>query len=988
MRADWKQQIIETFGADSLAQLHQRISPTPTGNRLALTDDQVEYLARQVIRSVAEQQSTWTMWNVHAEAERALRSWISKHSAFDSVEVQRQAVERVVGRAISAEHSIVVTAPAMLSEPSTLRRSDGSSVFAQHGATRYTSSLILDAEQRLLHAARTPIPGGLEPLAVAGALDGFEATHGRQLDVGQRALVTAFATGDHQLAVGVGAAGTGKTTAMQALRYVTEQHGRRLIPLATSAASAAVLAADIGIAAENVHKFCWEYTPGKGRYADRLASGETVPASHQFFAINPGDVIVVDEAGMAGTLLLDQLTTIAAQRGATVRLLGDWRQLGAVESGGALRLITTDIGAVELNTLHRFSDPHEAEATRRLRAGDTAALDFYLANGRVIGGSRQAMTEAAYEAWKTDMLAGRTTLMVAATNRDTTILSARARADRVIAGHVEADGVQLRDGNFAGRGDWIITRCNDRINTCHRGRDFVKNGDTWTVIRRHRDGSLRVKHQEHGGRLTLPADYVVEHVELHYATTIYRAQGSTVDAVHVLADEQLARENLYVALTRGRHANHVYVATHELLPLDEDERVDRPRHDPDARAAREVLETVLSHEGVELSATETIRENQRMAASLATLVPQYLHAAEKAATVRYQDIVHGIFDPTTATRLTNDPAFSALVRALSSGESTGWQPEKLLSTASLRGPFTHTDTPAQLLAWRCASITAEQATPTPPAVTTYTGQEKLLPWLSGTDTSTHPEYGVYLAQAREQIRSRITSLALDATAHRPAWTTVFGPAPADPDTHQTWLRHLGIAAAYRDQYQVTDNTTGQPLGAYVPAGRAGASAYWKAAEAVIAAHRIAHPSDAYKDYDPALVSLAVDTFTNLTDQEKVAITATLAGQLGPLWFGTFEEAKAVPIPSLYANELIPVLQKRGHLTVIEPTENRPKQRPEMQPPHVDEHRIQAAREAERLAAIAARLHRPAAPKPSLESGNRPELLHPTPAQQPSPRPTW
>jgi ATP-dependent exoDNAse (exonuclease V) alpha subunit len=59
----------------------------------------------------------------------------------------------------------------------------------------------------------------------------------------------------------------------------------------------------------------------------------------------------------------------------------------------------------------------------------------------------------------------------------------------------------------------------------------------------------------------LPADYVAEHVDLGYAVTAHRAQGITTDTSHVLVDPSTTRENLYVAMTRGRQANLVYVAT-------------------------------------------------------------------------------------------------------------------------------------------------------------------------------------------------------------------------------------------------------------------------------------------------------------------------------------------------------------------------------------------------------------------------------------------
>jgi hypothetical protein len=48
-------------------------------------------------------------------------------------------------------------------------------------------------------------------------------------------------------------------------------------------------------------------------------------------------LILVDEAGMAGTLMLDRLVRRAHVGCAVVRLLGDDQQLAAVEAGGVIR---------------------------------------------------------------------------------------------------------------------------------------------------------------------------------------------------------------------------------------------------------------------------------------------------------------------------------------------------------------------------------------------------------------------------------------------------------------------------------------------------------------------------------------------------------------------------------------------------------------------------------------------------------------------------
>ena len=131
-------------------------------------------------------------------------------------------------------------------------------------------------------------------------------------------------------------------------------------------------------------------------------------------------------------------------------------------------------------------------------------------------------------------------------------------------GHVHNDpdqAVVLRDGNRASVGDWVVTRTNQRSLTWNRGRDWVKNGDTWTITDRHPDGAVTVTHHEHRGTVRLPAGYVADSLELAYASTAHRTQGTTVDTAHTLVTPEMTREALYVASTRGRTSTHWYATT-------------------------------------------------------------------------------------------------------------------------------------------------------------------------------------------------------------------------------------------------------------------------------------------------------------------------------------------------------------------------------------------------------------------------------------------
>ncbi|MFF2075450.1 MobF family relaxase [Kitasatospora sp. NPDC058162] len=816
MRADWTQTVTTAHGQDIVQRVMAAVPASESAPATAQQEEpkpvEIPTLAAAVITAVGEERAVWTVWNLRAHAERLVRS---EHPATSTAEHQ-QLVEAIVTEAVSPVHSVRIDAPALLTEPEELRRANGDSVFVQHASTRYTSTAILDAERRLVTAALTPVTVGPNPAFVGAALDGFEARN-RALDEGQRALVTAFITDTRMVSLGLGPAGSGKTTAMQAYVHVANQAGQRVVPLATSAASAAVLAKDLKQPAENLHKFLWEYTGGT--YMGELLSGRNVPKSRSGFVLNPGDVVLVDEAGMAGTLNLDNLVKIADQRGATVRLLGDYRQLSSVEAGGALRLIAAEAGAVELTTLHRFSNKTEAAATLKIRTGDTAGLDFYFANQRVVSGSRTAMVEAAYDGWKADMLAGRTTLISARTGTDVTALSARAREDRVAAGQVEADGVLLRDGNRAGRGDWIVTRENDRKLTTNRGRDFLKNGDAWEILKRYEDGSLKVRHLEHRGRLTLPAEYVAANVQLLYASTITRSQGGTVDTAHPLVTDDTTREELYVQLTRARHTTTLYTATHELLPFDTDEQLDRPKNDPDSFAAREVLERVLGREGAQLSATETIRNAQEDAVSLATLVPRHQHATETLTTPYYHQLIHRLLGPALAEQITTDDAMTAVTRALRTAEAGGWQPERLIAAATWRGDLTTADSPAQALAWRLNTITDDRPAPAhlnAPTTADTTRYAALVAQLTNLpadrfdpETATTEPAALRIAPAAAQAPDAHPHVSADtlnryATAAATALSTTTGKVTA----HTQWPHLAGaLAAAERTGHDTTNLLT-------------------------------------------------------------------------------------------------------------------------------------------------------------------------------------
>src|SRR5690606_32061308 len=220
--------------------------------------------------------------------------------------------------------------------------------------------------------------------------------------------------------------------------------------------------------------------------------------------------------------------------------------------------------AAAATRIDRSTDPAAGAATSAIRDGDPAGLEHYLDRHRVHAGDTGEVVEAAFAAWAADQQAGLSSLLLAATRDTVRELNQRARTDRLdTTRQPPGREVALGDGTRASAGDTVITRRNDRTLRAADG-SWVKNGDRWHVLDVHPNGAILVEGHRDGrvtrpARITLPAGYVAEHVQLGYASTIHGAQGATVDTTHTVTTGAETRQALYVALSRGRQSNHLYL---------------------------------------------------------------------------------------------------------------------------------------------------------------------------------------------------------------------------------------------------------------------------------------------------------------------------------------------------------------------------------------------------------------------------------------------
>jgi conjugative relaxase-like TrwC/TraI family protein len=596
-RATWRSQAATTLGEHGVDRLIQTaLDPGPI-QRPQVTTRWLGEAADRIVSELEDHRATWQAWHMYAEAERQVRG--ADVPAHQLQGVAEHLVDSVTSRLIN-----LTPDPDPISDPAVLRRSDGTSVYRHTGADHFTSRRILDAEHRIVTAAGTITARRPDPIDVELALTQVEF-HGTRLNDGQRQLVQALASDPHRVVLALAPAGSGKTTAMNALHDGLANLGRQTVGLAPSAAAATVLHDATGMPTETLAKL------------DHLLASGIDPG------LNEQTIVIIDEAGMADTPTLDRVIDACADAGAKVCLIGDDQQLAAVGAGGVLRDIATTHGAARLDEIVRFDDPVEAAASLDLRAGDRSALGFYLDHDRVHTGDTDTCLQGVLAAWTDDRAHARESLMLAPTRDLVARLNHAARQARLTGTHPTRE-VLLADENRASVGDMILTRHNDR-RLGVSGTDWVKNGDRWTVTKINTDGSLRARHLHSGLRVTLPSEYVANYVELGYATTVHAAQGSTADVVHGIVTGTEDRQLLYTMLTRGRGQNHVHV----VLTKPEDEQF-LPGIDEQLTAI-EMLDRIIDRDGAATSATTQLSNATTAAARLHEAACRYADAVTTAA---------------------------------------------------------------------------------------------------------------------------------------------------------------------------------------------------------------------------------------------------------------------------------------------------------------------------------------------------------------------
>ncbi|QCZ91847.1 Ti-type conjugative transfer relaxase TraA (plasmid) [Xanthomonas citri pv. punicae] len=380
-----------------------------------------------------------------------------------------------------------------------------------------TERAMVESAERLAQTGRHGVSGPI----TSAAIDGVGTLSAEQ----QNAVRQILKPGN--LAVVIGDAGTGKSFSMKVAREAWQAQGFNVRGAALAGKAADELQAGSGIDSRTLASLEFAWKNGKDKLTSR-------------------DVLVIDEAGMIGSRQLGRVLQAAEQAGAKVVLLGDDKQLAAIEAGAAFRGVVQHVGAAEITEVRRQKEAWAREAGQQLARGSVAdGLAAYAERGHVqIHDTRDAASEALAAVYVGDQGKG-SQIILAHSNKDVQALNEAVREARKERGELRGTArfVTERGGEFA-PGDRIVFLKNDR--------DLgVKNGTLGTV-EHSEDGSLAVRLDSGEARRFQSAQYAA--VDHGYAVTIHKAQGVTVDRSYLLATPGMDRSLAYVGMTRHREA--------------------------------------------------------------------------------------------------------------------------------------------------------------------------------------------------------------------------------------------------------------------------------------------------------------------------------------------------------------------------------------------------------------------------------------------------
>lgn len=403
-----------------------------------------------------------------------------------------------------------------------------------------------------------------------------ELEQGEQVSYGQGLALRELLLKDRGLRIMRGRAGTGKSVVLGLMRLLATEFGLRVIGLAPTNKAVSELRSK-GFGVEEAFTI-------KG-FLFRAINGRV--------NIGLGSLIIVDEAGMAGSSDYQELLKIAVKFKCNVVLAGDERQLAAIARGGMFEVMASEFGSYELSEIRRQRAKWGREMAGLLARGEVVeALKILEEQGGI---KESENLERSIEELVGDYLGSSSKLeerlAISVRNEDVEALNLAIREglkrkgllqgkEYVVSVRVGKTGNEGREGIIGEeeirdkdrdegerRGEGIREErgkleinnsfgVGDRILfTVTNKKAGVENGEFATLEKVSKEEFTARKDN---GKVVSFNPALLRGFSYGYASTVYKAQGASIREVYVLHSKAGNRCSSYVALTRHREELKLY----------------------------------------------------------------------------------------------------------------------------------------------------------------------------------------------------------------------------------------------------------------------------------------------------------------------------------------------------------------------------------------------------------------------------------------------
>jgi Ti-type conjugative transfer relaxase TraA len=484
-----------------------------------------------------------TEGRIHSEIEMEIAARLASLKAIERItegratftqhEVVRFTAEEAQGIGIGADRSIEAARDTLANAQQIVP------LGLIDGELRYTTQEILELEAKMLAGVERSIQQETARVSLQAVEAGILMKP--TIKDEQAEAVRHIAANSGRIAVVTGDAGTGKTFMLDTVREVFEAEGFAVRGAALAGKAAQGLEDGAGISSQTIFSLLH----------DLRSENPTRPLDER-------TVLVIDEAGMVGTRQLAELVRLTEEASAKLVLVGDGKQLQAIEIGGGFQAIGGLVGEARLSDIIRQVSEEDRRAVRALSQGfANEALQHYAASGNLeIAQDREKAKELLLSAWEREGVSRpNENLILCGKNIDAIALNREAQLRRELAGQLGKENVQVGNESFH-QGDRILFTRN------HRGLG-VKNGDLGTVVMLDEAlGTLTVELDSGKTRTLSAASY--DDVRLGYAVTTHKAQGMTATNGFILTDEAMQdRELSYVQASRAKLETRIFTTRME-----------------------------------------------------------------------------------------------------------------------------------------------------------------------------------------------------------------------------------------------------------------------------------------------------------------------------------------------------------------------------------------------------------------------------------------